>query len=125
MDSAGQAEFLKTVAARSSKDHLVAKASGTAIDHARDAEAVDRDEAIDVAVVAKERPDPAQIAEFFLADGADQHHVTDGAEAVGAHGLNHRDERRKPARVVSDPRCPQHPVGFAHGDVGVLCKYCI
>ena len=56
---ARQAEFLKAVAARSAEDHLVAKASGRAIDHAGDAEAVDRDEAVDVAVVAEQRLDAA------------------------------------------------------------------
>ena len=43
---------LKAVAARSAEDHLVAKASGRAIDHAGDAEAVDRDEPVDAAVTA-------------------------------------------------------------------------
>ena len=80
---ARQAEFLKAVAARSAEDHLVAKASGRAIDHAGDAEAVDRDEPVDVAVVAEQRLDPAQIAELLLAHGADQHHVAGGGDRIG------------------------------------------
>jgi len=80
-------------------------------------------EAVDVLVVAEQRPYPTEIAELLLAHGADQHYVADGAEAAGVHGVDHRKEGREATGIVADPRCAQHPVGFAHGDVGGLCKY--
>ena len=102
VDRARQAEFLERVAAGALEDHLVAMAAGRLVDDAADAEPVDRDEAVDVAVVAKQRLHAAQIAEFLLADGADEHHVADGHELVFVHRLDQRQQRGQPARIVAD-----------------------
>ena len=86
------------------EDHLVAMAAGRLVDDAADAEPVDRDEAVDVLVVAEQRLDAAEIAEFFLADGADNKHVADGGNAVLVHRLDQRQQRGEAAR--SRRRCP-------------------
>jgi hypothetical protein len=54
---ARQSEFLKAMPTRTSEDHLVPMASGRLVDHAGDAETIDGDEAVDIAVVAKQRLD--------------------------------------------------------------------
>jgi hypothetical protein len=102
MDRARQAEFLKAVAAGPLEDHLVAVAAGRLIDDAGDAEPVDRDEAVDVGVIAEQRLHAPEIAELLLADGADEHHVADGAMLVGIHRLDQRQQRGEPARIVAD-----------------------
>jgi hypothetical protein len=111
------------MAARPLEDHLIAVASGRLIDNAGDAEAVDRNKTVDVGVVAEQSFDAAQIAEFFLADGADEQHVTNGFEFVRVHRLDQRQHRRQPARVVADAGRQNNAVLFLHGDVGAFRKY--
>src|SRR5262245_10624933 len=105
MDGAGQAELLEGMAARPLEDHLVAMAAGGLVDDAADAEPVDGDESVDIPVIPEKRLDAAEIAELFLADGADDQEIADRRNAVLVDRLEQRQQRGKPAGVVADPRC--------------------
>ena len=104
MGRARQAELLERVAAGALEGELVAMAAGRLVDDAGDAEPVDRDEAVDIGVIAEQRLDAAQIAEFLLADRADEHDVAHGRDLVFVHRLDQRQHRREAARIVADAR---------------------
>ena len=58
-------------------------AAGGLVDDPGDAEPVDRNKSVDIAVVAEQRLDAPEVAEFFLADGADEQDVADRRDVVG------------------------------------------
>jgi len=76
------------------------------------AEPVDRDEAVDVGVIAEQRFHATEIAEFFLADGADHQEIADGGDGVLVHGLDQRQQRRQSAGIVADPGATMAPSFF-------------
>ena len=96
------------VSAGALEGELVAMAAGRLVDDAGDAEPVDRDEAVDIGVIAEQRLHAAEIAEFLLADRADEHDVADGRDLVLVHRLDQRQHRRKPARIVADSHLFRH-----------------
>ena len=119
----GRPNSWKRMAAGALERHLIAVAAGGLVDDAADAEAVDRDKAVDVLVVAEQRLDAAEIAELFLADGADHQDVADGRDAVLVHGLHQRQQRRQPARIVADAGRDDGAVLFLDGDVDAFGKH--
>jgi hypothetical protein len=118
MDRARQAELLEAVTAGPLEGHFVAVASGRLIDDLGNAETVDRNESVDVGVIAEQGPDAPEIAEFFLADGADEHHVADGCDGVFVQRLDHREQRGQTAGIIADSGRKNGAVLFLHGHVG-------
>ncbi len=123
MDRARQSELLERVAAGALENHLVAMASGRLVDDAGDAEPVDRDEAVDIGVVAEQRLDAPEIAEFFLADGADEQDVADGRDVVGIDGFDQRQQRGEAAGVIADTRRQHDAVLLPHGNIRAFGEY--
>src|SRR4051795_12566479 len=97
------------------EDELITMAAGRMIDRARNPKPVDRDEAVDIAVIAEQRLHAAEIAELFLADRADEHDVADGCDLVFVHRLDQRQHRRKSARIVADAGCYDGAILLLHG----------
>src|SRR2546430_14010398 len=102
VDRARQAEGAEAVAARPLEDRLVAMAAGRAVDDAPYPVAVQRNEAVDIRVVAEEGLHAAQVAKLLLAHRADEQHVAHGAQGVGVHGAEDREQLDQAARVVAD-----------------------
>src|SRR5262249_14243319 len=75
VDSAGQAELLEGMATGTLEDHLVTMAAGGLVDDAGDAKPVYRNKSVNVLVIPEQRLDAAEIAELFLADGADDQEI--------------------------------------------------
>ena len=86
VNRARQSELLEGVGVGTPEDHLEAVASRRLIDDAADTQSVDRDEAVNVGVIAEQRLDAAEVAEFFLADRADEHQVAHRRDLVRIDG---------------------------------------
>src|SRR5206468_8833665 len=97
MDRARQSELLERVPAGALESKLVAMAAGRLVDDAGNPEPVDRDESVDIGMIAEQRLHAAEIAELLLADRADEHDVADGRYLVFVHRLDQRQHRRKAA----------------------------
>jgi hypothetical protein len=120
---ARQSELLETVAAGARKNHFVAMAPSRLIDHRGDAKPVDRDEAVDVSMVAEQGFDAPEIAEFLFADGADEHHIAHRRDPVRIDRLDQRQQRGETARVVADARRQDNAVFLFHGNVSAFGKH--
>ena len=103
------------------EDHLVAMASGRLVDDACHFQPVDRDEAVEVRMVAQQRPHTAQVAELLLADRP-THTIADRLDAVGAHRAQQRQDHGETARIVADAGSMQRSVGLFHVDVRAFGK---
>ena len=120
---AGQAKSGKAVSARSLETHHEAMAAGGGVDDASQAHAVERDETVDILVVAEQRFHAAQIAQFFFAHGADKHDVAHGAHARLVEVLQRGQQCRQSRSIIADARRVVAAVFFAHFDVGAFGKH--
>ena len=119
VDRARLAEIIEAVAARAFEGDLITPAAAGLIDNPVNAHLVDRDEAVDVRVVAEQRLDAAQVAEPFLADVADEHDVADGRKFRAVQAPRSSGEQHgKAAAVVTDARRVQDAVLLLDRHIG-------
>jgi hypothetical protein len=93
-------------------------AAGAQHQHRAFGRGLQADHAVDVEVVAKDRLDAAQVAQFFLAHVAHEQQVAHGLHLVVVEHLEPRQQHRQAARVVGDARRVELAVALLHLHVG-------
>src|SRR5207245_11729368 len=86
-----------------SESRPVALAPHREVDDAASLRTIDRDEAVEVLVIAEQRFHPAQIAQPLFTDGADEVNVANGLDSSCIECTDHREQFDQSPCIVTDP----------------------